>query len=398
MESVLGRYRNLIILVGVLFLQVLGLAVQVKRTSENESSRLIRIWTVATVTPLEKGLVWIQSSTYGVWHNYLYLRGVRQENRDLKAEIERLRLEQVRLSQDAEQAHRLQALLSFKEQYVAQTMAAQVIGSSGSEQSRAIYIDKGNRDGIKPDMAVITADGVVGKVLRVFHSTSQVLLVNDQSSGVGAILEKSRIQGVLRGTPSGEVILEKVMADNEVQPGENVLTSGGDGIFPKGMRVGTVTRVTPGAELFLNIRVKPTANLGQIEEVLVITRKEEREPSAAETGPVRAVDILAQRLPSVPDKPPTPDTNKTDAGKPAQTAVNTPPAVAAAPAEKQSSEKPTRSATDSAVKPVDANSGTVKPATAQKTVPATIKVSDKNPKPAANQTKPQPVPPQDTPQ
>ena len=85
MESVLGRYRNLIILVGVLFLQVLGLAVQVKRSSENESTRLIRIWTVAAVTPLEKSLVWIQSSTHNLWHNYLYLRGVRQENRDLKA-------------------------------------------------------------------------------------------------------------------------------------------------------------------------------------------------------------------------------------------------------------------------------------------------------------------------
>lgn len=396
MESVLGRYRNLIILVGVLFLQVLGLAVQVKRTSENESSRLIRIWTVATVTPLEKGLVWIQSSTYGVWHNYLYLRGVRQENRDLKAEIEKLRLEQVRLSQDAEQARRLQALLSFKEQYVAQTMAAQVIGSSGSEQSRSIYVDKGSRDGIKPDMAVITADGVVGKVLRVFHSTSLVLLIDDQSSGVGAILEKSRIQGVLRGTPAGEVILEKVMADNEVQPGETVLTSGGDGIFPKGMRVGTVTRVTPGADLFLNIRVKPTANLGQIEEVLVITRKEEREPSKAETGPVRAVDILAQRLPSVPDKPPATDASKIEAGKPGVTATT--PAIAGAPAAKQASEKLTRSASDSAAKPRDETSGTAKPATAQKAVPATIKVSDKNPKPTANQTAPQPVPPQDTPQ
>ena len=157
MESVLGRYRNLIILVGVLFLQVLGLAVQVKRNAENESSRLIRIWTVSAVTPFEKTLVWIQTSTGNIWHNYFYLRGVRAENRELKAEIERLRLQQVRLTEDAEQARRLQALLAFKEQFISQTVAAQVIGSSGSEQSRSVYIDKGTRDGIKPDMAVITA-------------------------------------------------------------------------------------------------------------------------------------------------------------------------------------------------------------------------------------------------
>ena len=175
MESVLGRYRNLIVLVGVLFAQVLGLAVQVRRTTDNEPTRLIRIWAVGTVTPFERVLVWARTSTNNIWHNYFYLRGVRAENRSLKAQIERMNLEQVRMSQDADQARRLQALLAFKEQYISQTMAAQVIGSSGSEQSRSIYIDKGSRAGVKTDMAVITAEGVVGKVLRVFRSTSQVL-------------------------------------------------------------------------------------------------------------------------------------------------------------------------------------------------------------------------------
>ena len=312
MESVLGRYRNLTILVGILFLQVLGLAIQVKRSSENESTRLIRIWAVNAVTPLEKGIVWVQHSSGNLWHSYFYLRGVRQENRDLKQKIEQLEIEQVRLSEDAQQARRLQALLGFKEQYIAKTVAAQVIGSSGSEQSRAVYIDKGARDGLTPDMAVITGDGVVGKTLRVFQSTSQVLLVNDQTSGVGAILEKSRLQGVLRGTPAGEIVLEKVMSDEMVQAGEKVLTSGGDQIFPKGLPVGTVTKISPGAELFLNIRVKPAADLSRLEEVLVITQQEEKEPVASETAPLRAADILAERLPAVPAKP-APDANKQSA-------------------------------------------------------------------------------------
>src|ERR1700751_3916030 len=110
MESVLGRYKNLIVLVGVLFAQVLGLAVQVKRTTDTESSRLIRIWAVTAVTPFEKMLVWIENGSGNLWHNYFYLRGVRAENRDLKAQIEQLRLEQVRLYEDAQQARRLQAL------------------------------------------------------------------------------------------------------------------------------------------------------------------------------------------------------------------------------------------------------------------------------------------------
>ena len=309
MENLISRYRNVTILVVILFGQVLGLAVQVKRSTQDESTRLIRVWAVTAVTPLEKGIVWFQSSISNLWHNYFYLRGVRQENRELKQEIERLRIEQVRLNQDAEQAHRLQALLGFKEQFISKTLPAQVIGSSGSEQSRSIYIDKGSRDGIRPDMAVITADGVVGKVLRAFKSTSQVLLVNDQTSGVGAILEKSRLQGVLRGTPLGEVVLEKVMSDEAVQPGERVLTSGGDQIFPKGLAVGTVTKVSPGPELFLNIRVKPSADLSRLEEVLVITQQAERESGVADGAQMRAADILAQRLPSVPDRPPD-DPNK----------------------------------------------------------------------------------------
>ena len=302
MESVLGRYRNLTILVGVLFLQVLGLAVQVKRGADAENTRLIRIWAVDTITPFERVLIWAQNGSSNLWHNYFFLRGVRAENRQLKQQIEQMRLEQVRLSEDAGQAHRLQQLLSFKEQVIAKTVPAQVIGSSGSDLSRSIYIDKGSNEGIASDMAVITAGGIVGKVLRVYPSTSLVLMINDQTSGVGAMLEKSRLQGVARGTPNGELILERVMSDEQVIAGETVLSSGGDQIFPKGLPLGTVSNVSPGKEMFLNIHVKPAADLSRVEEVLVVTEKQERAPVAESAGRVRAADILAQRLPSVPEK------------------------------------------------------------------------------------------------
>jgi len=301
--DVLGRYRNLIVLVGVLFAQILGLAVQVRRTTDAEPTRLIRIWAVDAITPSEKVLVWVETSTSNIWHSYFYLRGVRAENRSLKLQIERMSLEQVRMSQDADQARRLQALLAFKEQFISQTMAAQVIGSSGSELSRSVYIDKGESSGIKPDMAVITSDGIVGKVLRVYGSTSLVLLINDQTSGVGALLDKTRLQGILRGTPSGEVVLEKVMSDETVPVGEMVLTSGGDGIFPKGLLVGRVTKAAPGSDLFLNIRVRPAADLAKLEEVLVVTKIDVRQIETDQAGATRAVDILAQRLPGVPSKP-----------------------------------------------------------------------------------------------
>lgn len=340
MESFLGRYRNLIFLVGVLFLQVLGLAVQVKTGSDERDSRLIRVWAVGAVTPFERAVVWMKNGAGDIWHNYFYLRGVRAENRELKEEIEQMRLKQVRLNEDATQAHRLQMLLAFKEQFISKTVPAQVIGSSGSDLSRIIYIDKGEDEGIRADMAVITADGIVGKVLRVFKtpSVSQVLLISDQSSGVGAILEKSRLQGVLRGTSNGEVTLERVMSDEQVQPGETVLTSGGDQIFPKGLPVGLVTKVSTGRDLFLNIKIRPAANLSKLEEVLVLVEKQERQALAEDKGTrVRAADILAQRLPSVPDKP------ATDAG------ATPAPNGAAKPATSSSTSKPNGALTPATV-------------------------------------------------
>ena len=393
MESVLGRYRNLIVLVGVLFAQVLGLAVQVKRTNEIESTRLIRIWAVGAVTPLEKTLGWAHTTVGDVWHNYFYLRGVRAENRALKLEIERMRLEQVRMTQDADQARRLQALLAFREQFISQTVAAQVIGSSGSEQSRAVYIDKGESSGIKPDMAVITVDGVVGKVLHVYRSTSLVLLINDQTSGVGAILEKTRLQGILRGTPAGEIVLEKVMSDEAVPVGELVLTSGGDRIFPKGLPVGRVTKVSPGSDLFLNISVKPAISLSRLEEVLVVTKIDERQAESDRSATARAADILAERLPTVPPKP--------------QNA----PGGAAGPASPGSPAKPTADATKPKVPPpATATSGSA-PVAGKAVTPASSSANNvskaaagtsgakPSPKPAKSATEPKPQPAaQDPPQ
>jgi len=404
MENLISRYRNVTILAALLFGQVLGLAMQVKRTGQDEPTRLIRIWAVDAVTPLERGIVFLQTGTSNIWHSYFYLRGVRQENRDLKQKIQQMEIERARLSEDAEQAHRLQVLLNFKEQFIAQTLAAQVIGSSGSEQSRSVYIDKGRNDGVQADMAVMTADGVVGKVLHVQKHVASVLLINDQTSGVGAMLEKSRVQGVLRGTPGGEVTLEKVMSDEAVQPGEKILTSGGDQIFPKGLPVGTVSKVSPGPELFLNIRVKPMADLNRLEEVLVITQQEQREPAVAEGGRMRAADILAERLPSVPDKPPSVPTNKPPSAvnptphPPGNTDLNAGnAAVATTPAA-----KPTTVPVAAGSKPVGAPAATkptaftpvAKPSASPTTTPRTDVVNEagNESKPATLQPQPEPVP------
>ncbi len=321
-----GRHKNITILAIVLAIQFFGLAAQIRRPGEQgRATPLIRTWVVTAITPIEKFFVHTIDGVHDVFTNYFYLRGVRKENANLRDQVEQMRLEQVRLQQDAAQAHRLQALLGFKEQFISQTLAAQVIGTSGSDASRIIYIDKGTHDGLRDNMAVITPEGVVGKIAKAFSSTSQVLLISDQSWGAGGILTQSRLQGIVKGTQSGEVQMAYIMSDNQVKPGEPIVTSGGDRIFPKGLPIGSVREVSPGKDLFLNIRVKPAADLSRLEEVLVITKIVEKAPDANDVGTtIRASDILAERLPSVPEKP-ADDPNKPAAATPSTTPNGTPP-------------------------------------------------------------------------
>jgi len=300
MDTILGRYKNLIVLAAILFAQIIALAVQVRRPTQEGEIRLLRVWAIAAVTPVEKAVVHTENWLRDKWEGYLYLRSVRRENQQLHDEIARMKLEQVRLSEDATMARRIQTLLAFKEQYVDSTIAAQVIGTSGSEQSRVLYIDKGSNDGVKPDMAVITPTGIVGKIVQVSPGSAQVLPINDQLSGVGAALKDSRLQGILKGASNGTTTLQYIMSDEPVKPGEVVITSGGDRIFPKGLLVGTVASVEPGKDLFLNIRVIPSARLDRLEEVLVVTKIEEKLPDTKDLGPIRASDILSERLPGLP--------------------------------------------------------------------------------------------------
>jgi len=300
MDTLLGRYKNLIVLAAILFAQIIALAVQVRRPTADGETRLIRVWATGAVTPFEEAIVHTQKWAHDKWNGYVYLRHVDNENQQLRGEIERMKLEQARLSEDANMARRIQTLLAFKEQYVENTVAAQVIGTSGSEQSRVLYIDKGSSDGIKPDMAVITPTGIVGKIVQVFPGSAQVLPINDQLSGVGAALKAMRLQGILKGAANGTTTLQYIMSDEPVKPGEEVITSGGDRIFPKGLPIGRVASVEPGKDLFLNIRVIPSARLDRLEEVLVVTKIQDKLPDATDLGPIRASDILSERLPGVP--------------------------------------------------------------------------------------------------
>jgi rod shape-determining protein MreC len=237
----LSRYKNILFLVAVLLVQVIGLAMQIRRPNPNggdgKTVRLIRYWAISLMSPPEKVVHGTGTGVRGMWSNYLDLRHVRQQNQELRERVSRLQLEQAGLLEDARQGQRLQALLGFKEHYIYSTVPAEVIGTSGTDQSRILTIDKGSKDGLKPDMAVITPDGIVGKLRDVFGHTSQVLVISDQTSGAGVLLESTRLRGVLRGNALGQPQIINMLPDERVKPGERVITSGGDQIFPRGLPV-----------------------------------------------------------------------------------------------------------------------------------------------------------------
>jgi rod shape-determining protein MreC len=390
--NLFSRHKNTVVLATVLLAQFLALAVQVKRQTADGPVRLIRMIAVNTLAPFERLFIYSGESIRGVWANYIDLRHVRSENLRMKAESERLLLDRAREQEDARQARRIQALLGFKEQWIDTTVAAQVIGTSGSETSRVLYLDKGTKDGIRADMPVITPDGVVGKVLTVYGETSQVLLINDPTSGLGATLVNSRLQGIVKGTATGELQLNYIMGDEPVQPGEALVTSGGDRIFPKGLPIGKVITVSMGRNLFLNIGLKPAADLNRLEEVLVITQQKQRAPDVTGLGPIRAADILAQHLPGVPQTAVQTTPGSVPQQPSAPSGQSLPASVQGSP-QNPSATKPhvTAPAGGNEVKPQTAKPAANPGTTTVQKPPAPKPVSPKQTAPNAGGTKPKPA-------
>ena len=323
MDTLFSRYRNAVVLVAALFLQLVLLAFQIKR---DKDIPLLRIWAVGAITPLEKLVSSGVRGVYGVWHDYADLRQARQESQGLLEEVSRLKLERHRLLEEAAEARRLRALVQFRDLTPSVTVATRVIGSSASETSRVLFLDKGSESGIRPNMAVITPDGIVGKVHRVFRGSAQVLVITDPDSGLGAelgaLLQSSRVHGALRGYGGFFCQLRYIANDEKVEPGDLVVTSGEDRIYPRGLPIGVVTSAKNGP-VFKEIMVQPFARLNRLEEVLVVTRGADQEvPARPEPAPA-----VAETTPAEPPRAPPASVAPGSGVKPAADAAAKPKAV-----------------------------------------------------------------------
>jgi rod shape-determining protein MreC len=298
MVAIPSRHRSLALLAGVLLVQIMMLAVQIKRDSRG---RLIRVWAVSAVTPFERSGAWGFGRVSGVWHHYFALQSTVRENEALRIENDSLKLAISELQSKAAEADRLGLLLHFKAMNEKTAMVgARVIGASAGTASRTIEIDRGERDGIHRNQPVITPDGAVGKVIEVYRDSAQVLLLTDKDSGVGAMLVDSRIQSPVGGTGELMLTMKYVAAEDTVNVGEKIVTSGMDKIFPRDVPVGTVLEVRPGTP-FKQVRVMPAAKLDRLEEVFVLLTQEPLEfPGQADSSNSAAAPNVPAGAPATP--------------------------------------------------------------------------------------------------
>ena len=214
METLLTRYRNITVLLLVIFAQLVLLAYQVKNGSD---VRLIRVWSVTAVTPLARVIEGARGGTQGFLQNYVFLRDSRAENERMRTELGRLKLENQFLKTELATADRAKALQAFEQRSPSKMIAARIIATATGASASAVFVDRGTTSGIEKGMAVVTPDGIVGKVLAAYPTASQVLLATDPSFAAGVVSQKNHVRGILKGLGHGNCRVDYVQNEEKVE-------------------------------------------------------------------------------------------------------------------------------------------------------------------------------------
>ena len=304
--DLLSRYRNVTVLALVIFAQLILLGYQVK---SNQDIRLIRVWAVTAVTPIAKVIDTVRGGTVDSVGRYVNLHNLADENKQLNKDVGRLKLENQYLKSELRSADRAVALGAFQARNPSKTLPSRVIGLSTSASSRVVFIDRGSLGGVMRGMAVITPDGIVGKVISAYPTASQVLLLTDPTFAAGVISQKHRVRGTLVGLgQTSKCMVEYIQNEEKVDAGEWFYTTGDDGVFPKGLPVGTVASAQPGQQDQM-VYLAPSGLQGGLEEVLVILEGV-HQPIPEGQAPASAVHLQASAPDeSAPTEPGTPAMN-----------------------------------------------------------------------------------------
>ena len=253
-----------IALIIALVIQTGLISIQARRRID---TGFVRVWVLDSLAPVEKLVDRSTYAVHSVWDGYIALIGVHGENLRLKHEVDELQMQVQQHQEDIIELQRLRGMLSLPISDVGKTVVARVIGRDPAH-SQTVTIDKGATHGVKPDSAVITPAGVVGRVIHTSNFFSIVQLMIDSQSAVGVLLESSRRQGIVKGTGGRDLDLDYIDDDNDLKQGDTFLTSGLDRVYPKGLPVGVIVSIGPRRGLLKTVQIKPSADLGRLEEVI----------------------------------------------------------------------------------------------------------------------------------
>jgi rod shape-determining protein MreC len=230
---------------------------------------------IEIIAPFQKFIKKTINITEDLWLKYFGLINIHNENMRMKKELDALKRENYLYQEVLATNQRLEQLLQFKDSTDQPVIAAQVIGTDPTGWFQSVIIDKGKNDGIKLNMPVVNADGVVGKLVSVSYNYSKVLLIIDQNSAIDCIIQRSRDNGIVKGLSSKVCTLDYVLKSSDVHIGDIVVTSGLGGIFPKGIPVGEVIEVKdPAGELFKDVKIRPVVDFSKLEELLIILKED----------------------------------------------------------------------------------------------------------------------------
>ncbi len=258
---------------------------QVRRGGESVSDRFL----LRLTGPILRGASGLTTGISRYWSEYVDLRGARRRNAELNQTLAELQVELQRLEEARVQNERLRQLLDMKQGMDISMVAAAVIANNSTGVSHTILVDRGSGAGVAPNSATVAARGVVGRVWTVTRNVSKVQLITDAAAGTAVLVQRTRVQGILLGRGSDLCKLEYVSTLDDVEKGDLLITSGLDGIYPKGLPVGTVVAVSPGADGLRNILVKPRVRFNRLEEALILLGNEislsDASPDADEERP-----------------------------------------------------------------------------------------------------------------
>ena len=266
MDLLTSRYRNLTVLVLAIVAQLLLLGYQVR---SQQDVRLIRVWAVTAITPAARLLEGIRGGIASMLHSYVTLVDVQRENDRLRKELGELKLEGQYLRSELATAERARALSAFLPRTPSRMIAARIIGAGSGAGSRVVFVDRGSHDGVLRGMAVITPDGIVGKINAAYPTASQVVLITDPSFAAGVISQVHHVQGVVKGQGHGVCVVDYIQNEEILDIGEWFFTSGDDRVFPKGLPVGQV-RIARDGRALKEVYVTPSGLRHGIEEVLIV--------------------------------------------------------------------------------------------------------------------------------